>query len=93
MLCRTLCHAFAAALLVTSALAASAAADDTPYWPSEIERRLNEVDAQVIDMQRKLRAARHGGDNKAVEKLEGTFRNLQRERGQLLRASGRLQSN
>ena len=92
MLLRIIRRALVGIFLVISALAGTAGADDAPYWPSEIEQRLDEVDSQVISMQRKLRAARHGGDAKAVKELESAFKELQQERGQLLRATGRLQS-
>ena len=92
MLLRIIRRALVGILLVISALAGTAGADDAPYWPSEIEQRLDEVDSQMVEMQWKLRAARHSGDEKAARELEGAFKELQQERGQLLRATGRLQS-
>ena len=64
---------------------------DMPFWPSPEEERLLEVEGQVLDLQRKLSAARRRGeDEKKVEKLGKEFRTLQKERVKLLRATNKL---
>jgi len=63
---------------------------DVPEWPSEREDRLNQVESEVIEVQRQLAVARRNQDADAVEKLSKQFKELQDERAKILRATGAL---
>lgn len=66
------------------------AADDIPYWPSEQEERLRQVEHDLLDVQRDLAAARFNNDEKQVEKLSKQYKEIQDERVKLMRATGQL---
>jgi hypothetical protein len=73
--------ALAAALCAPALLAA----DEIPSWPHEQQARLREVEGQVLDVQRKLFAARQQRDDASVATLSEEFRKLQKERRELIR--------
>ena len=84
-----LCSAVVAALLLSTQPRTSGAAD-VPYWPSDCQKRLSEVDAEVLEKMRDLSAARLRNDDAAVASLSKQFKELQEERVKLLRATGQL---
>ncbi|MFQ5665056.1 MAG: hypothetical protein ACE5I7_01365 [Candidatus Binatia bacterium] len=86
---RTLVVVLATACAV-AAIPVIAAGADIPRWPSEQEARLQELESQVLGLQRKLAAAQLSGDKEAAKKLAEEFRTLQGERIQLLRATRQL---
>jgi hypothetical protein len=59
-------------------------------WPSEQEKRLEELDGQVLETKRKLFTAKYHKDSAAVEKLTQEYKDQQKERIELLRATGQL---
>ena len=68
----------------------SARGDEVPYWPSEQDARLDELDSELIDTQQKLFAARQNKDTEATTALTATFKECQEKRMKLLRAMGHL---
>ncbi len=68
----------------------TARAEDVPYWPSDQERRLADLDAQVLDTMRALSAARLRNEPQEVERLSKEYKTIQDERTALLRAQGKL---
>lgn len=66
------------------------AADDIPYWPSEQQERLRQVEHNLLDVQRDLAAARFNNDEKQVEKLSKQYKEIQDERVKLMRATGQF---
>jgi cob(I)alamin adenosyltransferase len=68
----------------------SRAADDIPYWPSDQEERLRQVEHDLLDVQRDLAAARLNNDEKQVEKLSKQYKKIQDERVKLMRTNGQL---
>jgi cob(I)alamin adenosyltransferase len=67
------------------------AGSDIPYWPSEQQQRLREVEHDLLDVQRQLAAARlNNKDEKQVEKLSKRYSEIQDERVKLMRALGDL---
>ena len=81
------------ATLCSGAGSAARAESDVPYWPSEQEERLKEVEKQSLDLQRKLFVTHMNQDGDAVKRLSKEFQSVQRERVQLLRATGKLPQN
>jgi cob(I)alamin adenosyltransferase len=79
-----------AAALAAPAVCRIAIAGDIPYWPSEQEERLREVEHDVLDVQSKLATARLTHDDSEAKKLSEQFKKLEDERVQLLRATGKL---
>ena len=65
-------------------------ADDVPYWPADQERRLAELDKQVVQKMDEISAARVRGEQAKVESLSKEYKNIQDERVKLLRATGQL---
>ena len=84
------CLLLAAGMLLVLLSPRIALAQDVPTWPSEQEQRLKEVDTQLLDVQRQRFAALFGKDKESTKQLEQKFSELQKERRQLLRATGRL---
>ncbi len=80
----------AGCVLLLSAVARAAPAGEVPAWPTEREQRLKDLDAQLLDVQRQRFAAVFGTDKDAVKRWDKQFAELQNERRQLLRATGRL---
>ena len=64
--------------------------DSAPQWPSDQESRLEDLDSQVLETKRKLFAAKQASDSAAVEKLSKEYKEQQKERLELLRATGQL---
>ena len=85
---RVLFAALLPALLLASA--PGLGAQDAPYWPSDQERRLAQVESQVVEKMDEIATARLRDDNEKVESLTKEFKTLQDERVQLLRATGKL---
>ena len=77
-------------LLVSVLVGYSANASDIPEWPHERESRLNVVESQILDVQRKLLTARVTKDTGKQKELEKQKKELEREQIQLLRANGQL---
>jgi hypothetical protein len=77
-------------VLTGSPIVSAARAEDVPYWPSDQERRLSELDAQVLDTMRALSAARLRNESQEVDRLSKEFKTIQDERTTLLRAQGKL---
>jgi len=77
-------------LLMGLTLGGPAGAEDVPYWPSDQERRLSELDAQVLDTMRALSAARLRNEPQEIERLSKEYKTIQDERTALLRAQGKL---
>ena len=65
-------------------------AQQVPYWPSDQERRLAQVESQVVEKMDEIATARLRDDNEKAESLTKEFKTLQDERVQLLRATGKL---
>jgi hypothetical protein len=86
---RRLCLVAASTVIFTGAPSA-ALGDEVPYWPSEQEARLEELDSELIDTQQKLFAARQKKDAEATADLTATFKDCQEKRMKLLRAMGHL---
>ncbi|OFV86648.1 MAG: hypothetical protein A3J75_06090 [Acidobacteria bacterium RBG_16_68_9] len=80
------------AALATATVAPPAFAQSVPYWGSEQEERLKEVDGQILDLQRQRFQAIFAKepDQEAVKRLDKQFRELQKERRKLLEATGQL---
>lgn len=65
------------------------AAEDAPLWPDEVEERLKELDKEILTVQRaRFRGIFFGENAGDRAELEKRFRDVQRERRRLLRASG-----
>lgn len=64
--------------------------DSSVYWPSEQEQRLDELDKQLLDTMQKLFTAKYHDETAAVEKLTREYEAQQKERLELLRATGQL---
>jgi hypothetical protein len=72
------------------AAASIVSADEIPEWPSEQEQKLKQVDKQVLELQRARFRAHFGDDKKAAKRLDRQFKELQKDRNELLQATGRL---
>lgn len=72
---------------VGARLSLPAYADEAPVWPRDQQERLRAVEADVIDVQRKLSVARRKEDLQAVDVLAARFKTLQLERRDLIRAT------
>ena len=83
----------AASAIIFTGTPSSALGDEVPYWPSEQEARLEELDSELIDTQQKLFAARQKDDVEATADLTATFKDCQEKRMKLLRAMGHLPDN
>jgi TolA-binding protein len=59
-------------------------------WPSDAEARLQEIEDQLIDVQRQRAVARLHNKSDDLEKVEKKFKELQKERVQLLRDTRQL---
>ena len=68
----------------------SARGDEVPYWPSEQDSRLDELDSELIETQQKLFAARQNKDTETTTTLTQTLKECQQKRMKLLRAMGHL---
>ena len=63
-----------------------------PHWPSDQEKRLEQVDGQLLDVQRKrFRAIFFAKDKEAVKQLDEQYKSLQKEQRTLLDATGGAQ--
>lgn len=78
------------ALVLAGPARLALAADDIPYWPSEQEERLRQVEHELLDVQRDLAAARLNNDEKQAEELSKQYKEIQEERVKLMRATGQL---
>jgi hypothetical protein len=80
----------AGALLV--AAAAPAAWDDTAAEPSAStpQEQAAALDRRVIELQHEILAARHNGDQAAVERAQQELKSVQTQRLDALRNSGQL---
>jgi len=88
---RTLSAGLFIALLALPFLAPASGADQIGgYWPGDAtDDQLKEADAKLLDLQRRRFKALFGSDKAEAERLNKEFSKLQRERHDLLRASGR----
>jgi hypothetical protein len=77
-------------LLGSPLLLSSGNASDIPEWPHEREQRLEAVESEILDVQRKLFAARMNNDEAKRKELEKRMDELEREEVKLLRASGKF---
>jgi hypothetical protein len=86
-------YAGAAALLVALSLSLVSvpivSADEVPEWPSEQENKLNQADNELLDVQRARFRALFAQDKEGAERLDRQFKALQKDRNQLLQATGR----
>jgi len=68
----------------------SFAGQSAGYWPDDpADQELKAADGKVLDLQRKRFRALFSNDKKEVERLNKEFRSAQKERRELLRATGR----
>lgn len=66
---------------------------EEPQWPSEQEERLKELDAEVLDVMRLRFVAmfgKDGGDKEEAQRLSERLREIQKERFEMLRATGQM---
>lgn len=78
------------ALALTFALVPAISADEIPEWPSEQEKALKQADQQLLDVQRaRFQAIFFGKDKEKVKRLDKQFKELQKDRNELLEATGR----
>ena len=78
--------------LIFAGAPSGALGDEIPYWPSEQDARLEELDAELVETQEKLFAARQKNDADATASLTQTVKDCQEKRMKLLRAMGHLRS-
>lgn len=81
--------ALTAALALSLASLPAVCAEEVPEWPSEQEQHLQEADSSLLDIQRKRFQARLAGDEEAAKRLDRQYKKLQKDRNQLLQATGR----
>jgi Spy/CpxP family protein refolding chaperone len=83
----------AATLLVALSLSAvsipAVSADEVPEWPSEQENQLNRADTELLEVQRARFRAIFSQDEEAVKRLDRQFKELQKDRNELLQATQR----
>jgi 5-methylcytosine-specific restriction endonuclease McrBC GTP-binding regulatory subunit McrB len=79
-------------LLLCPAGAGSARAGDEPQYRDEMDERLGSADSRLLDLQMARFRALFGKkkDEEEIEKVDKEFRELQKERRELLRATGRM---
>jgi len=75
----------AAVLVVVLSVAVSpaAAAQQAPYWPSEREERLKEVQTLIFDTMSEIAAANYYGRNEEVDQLVEKLNVLKSEQARL----------
>jgi septal ring factor EnvC (AmiA/AmiB activator) len=61
-----------------------------PEWPSQQEERLEQLDAQLLAVQRQRFIAVFGKDKEEAKRLDERFDEIQKERFEMLRATGRM---
>lgn len=78
--------------VVSLAWPALCAAQHATQWPSEQEEKLKQIDRQVLDLQKQRFKLlfQENKDEKAIERLNEQFREVQKKRAELLRATGRM---
>lgn len=79
-------------LVLFGFLAAPAGGEDKPRYRDEMEKRLGSADSELLDLQAARFRANFAAtkDEEEVERLEKEFRELQKERRDLLRATGKM---
>ena len=79
----------ACALFVVAALPGPLWSQTAPHWPSDQEKRLKEVDGQLLDLQRqRFQAIFFSKDKEAVKQLDARYKSMQKERRTLIEATG-----
>jgi type II secretory pathway component PulK len=78
------------AALLAAAIAGGPVRAEEEMWPSEAEERLEQVEADLVDLQVKLAVARLNDKKDDVEKLGKQFDEIQKERLKLLRDTGQI---
>jgi hypothetical protein len=81
----------AAALLL--GLPGTSFPENLPEWPSEQEEQLKKLDEEMFDVMRLRFAAifgKDGQDEKEVERLSDRLKDIQKERFEMLRATGQM---
>jgi Spy/CpxP family protein refolding chaperone len=86
---RTRVAALSIALSLCAASVPVVSADEAPKWPSEQEQQLKQADKQLLEVQRARFRALFGNDKEEAKRLDRQFKELQKERNQLLQATGR----
>jgi hypothetical protein len=81
--------ALSIALSLSLSSVSTVSADEVPEWPSEQEERLKQADKAVLDLQRARFRALFGNDKEEAKRLDRQFKELQKDRNQLLQATGR----
>jgi hypothetical protein len=69
-----------------------AAAQQTPYWPSERQERLDTVESMIVGTMRKLTTARYYGRDDEAEQLLKDIEVLKSEEAQLREPPVRAES-
>jgi uncharacterized membrane protein (DUF106 family) len=84
-------HAPVAILLIalSLSLASAVSANEVPEWPSEQETQLKQADKELLEVQRARFRARFSNDKEAAKQLDKQFKELQKDRNELLQATGR----
>lgn len=82
--------ALAAVLALSLAYVPKILAAEIPEWPSEQEKALKQADKELLDVQRaRFRAQFFSKDEEDAKRLDKQFKELQKNRNQLLQATGR----
>jgi hypothetical protein len=81
---------FVAGVTLACALSGTAARAAEPVWPSDQEAELTRVEAELRDCQRRRFAALFSNDESRVKELSERFKELQKERRELLEAIDKI---